>query len=177
MAISRPLLFALVGVLVVFAGVTAMRAFGGATQPSAPPKQSAAAPQPSPTTANPSGAKSSGKAPGEAKGKPADSPPKDDGVPARVARALDQHKVVVLFFGARGHDDRATARAVRELRSSDAVVFIDSGTRIDRYARVVGALPVTELPSTIVVDRERTAQVVDGYADLGTLRQLVADAR
>lgn len=192
MAISRPLLFALIGALVLLVGVTAIRFMGsGADDAPDPGATAATTPADGGASATPSvGGDSPAlrdlnrtEATGQGGPAPAAKPPKKrselagEGIPPRVGRALERRKVVVLFFGAQGHDDRATRKAARALRGENAEVFTESVYRLDDYARVVGALPVTQLPSTIVIDRQRKARVIEGFADNASLRQLVIDAR
>jgi hypothetical protein len=104
---------------------------------------------------------------------------KQAGVPPSVARALDSHKTVVLFFrGSGSADDRASARAVGALRGQrGVVVFADRIGRLGRYRAVVGELGISQAPAIVVVDRTRSARVIQGYVDPTTLAQDVADAR
>jgi hypothetical protein len=101
------------------------------------------------------------------------------GMPPAVARALDQRKTVVLFFrGSDSADDRATARAVAGLRGDRGVaVFSDRLGRLGRYRAVVGDLGISQAPAVVIVDRGRSARVVQGYVDPATLAQDVADSR
>jgi hypothetical protein len=101
------------------------------------------------------------------------------GMPLSVARALRDRKVVVLFFsGTSSIDDRATGRAVAALRGQRGVaVFADRIGRLGRYRAVVGDLGISQAPAVVIVDRTRSARVVEGYVDPRTLAQDVADAR
>jgi hypothetical protein len=101
------------------------------------------------------------------------------GAPLPVARALDGPKtVVVLFRGGGSADDRATARAVAALRSQPGVaVFSDRIGRLGRYRAVVDGLGISQAPAVVIVDRGRSARVVQGYVDPTTLAQDVADTR
>lgn len=101
------------------------------------------------------------------------------GMPPAVARALDQRKTVVLYFrGSDSADDRATARAVASLRGNrGVVVFSDRLGRLGRYRAVVGDLGISQAPAVVIVDRSRSARVVQGYVDPATLAQDVADSR
>jgi hypothetical protein len=106
------------------------------------------------------------------------------GLPSDVARALNQHKVVVLFFyEPAASDDQATRAAVRAARSAAnpaagraVAVFQDVVARISDYRRVVGSLGISQSPAMVVVDRNRKAQLLQGYLDSGTIRQTVRDA-
>jgi hypothetical protein len=102
------------------------------------------------------------------------------GLPSDVARALNDNKVVVLFFYDRAaSDDQATAAAVRAVRSSGGGrvrLFQDVVARISDYRRVVSSLGISQSPALVVIDRNRKAQLFEGYLDAGTIRQTVRDA-
>jgi hypothetical protein len=105
------------------------------------------------------------------------------GVPTRVARALDQGKIVVLFFyEPAAADDQATKAAVRAVQSVEGTargrvrLFSDVVARISNYRRVVGGLGISQSPAMVVIDKQRHAQLFEGYLDAGTIRQSVADA-
>jgi hypothetical protein len=102
------------------------------------------------------------------------------GLPSDVARALNAHKIVVLFFyEPAASDDQATAAAVRAVRSSGGNkvrLFQDVVARISDYRRVVGELGISQSPAMVVIDRNRNAELLEGYLDSGTIRQTVRDA-
>jgi hypothetical protein len=106
------------------------------------------------------------------------------GLPPDVARALNGHKVVVLFFyEPAASDDQATRAAVRAVRqaarpAAGAVValFQDTVAHISDYRRVVGSLGISQSPAMVVIDRNRKAELLQGYLDSGTIRQTVRDA-
>jgi Flavin reductase like domain len=106
------------------------------------------------------------------------------GLPSDVARALNAHKVVVLFFyEPAASDDQATRAAVRSARSAAnpaagraVAVFQDVVARISDYRRVVGSLGISQSPAMVVIDRDRKARLLQGYLDSGTIRQTVRDA-
>jgi hypothetical protein len=100
------------------------------------------------------------------------------GLPLKVAQAFAKHRIVVLYFGAKGADDTLTAAAVRELKSSagsGVTVFMDKLSNLADYRRVVEGLDVSQAPSIVIVDRARKAQLFEGFIDAGSLRQAVAD--
>lgn len=99
--------------------------------------------------------------------------------PRRVARAIEAHKPVVIFFhNPKGLDDQATAEAVRAFdRRSGVQVFTDRVESVDRYGELVSNLGVSQSPSIVIVDRRGQARLVEGYIDTETLAQEVADAR
>jgi hypothetical protein len=101
------------------------------------------------------------------------------GLPGDVARALNSGKVVVLFFyEPAASDDQATRAAIRAVRSAGGGVslFQDTVSRISDYRRVLGSIGVSQTPAMVVIDRDRHAQLLQGYLDSGTIRQTVRDA-
>jgi hypothetical protein len=104
------------------------------------------------------------------------------GLPASVARALNANKVVVLFFYTPvASDDQATKAAVRAVRQAGGgggrvALFQDFVARISRYRRVTGSLGISQTPAMVVIDRNRKAELLQGYLDSGTIRQTVRDA-
>jgi len=100
------------------------------------------------------------------------------GLPADVARALDRHQVVVLFFyEPAAADDQATRAAIRAVRGvPTARLFTDVVARISNYRRVVGNLGISQSPAMVIIDRKRKAELFEGYLDAGTIRQTVRDA-
>jgi len=108
--------------------------------------------------------------------------PAEEGVPSRVARALADRKVIAVLFTLDGAaDDSATRSALRAVetggRKRRVAVFSDSIDNVGRYARLVGGLGISQVPSLVIVDTERQARLLEGYVDAGTLRQYVADAQ
>jgi len=106
------------------------------------------------------------------------------GMPRDVARALNAHKIVVLFFyEPAASDDQATRAAVRAVRQAArpgtgvvVSLFQDTVAHISDYRRVVGSLGISQSPAMVVVDRSRKAELLQGYLDSGTIRQTVRDA-
>jgi hypothetical protein len=101
------------------------------------------------------------------------------GLPRDVARALDNGKVVVLFFyepaGADDQATRAAVRSARRVKPASVRVFQDVVANISDYRRVVGSLGISQTPAMVIVDRDRNAQIYEGYLDDGTIRQSVRD--
>jgi len=201
MAVSRPLLLALLGLVLATATLFAAR---GANQTAADTASNPVVPAPTPVTPGPSrlakdpagaaakrdkarddnakpGAKDA--RPARERDKPARAPRKAEaalpaGVPAEVGRALRDRQVVVLFFGQGGADDVATAEAVASLRGLKRVaVFRDGIQNLGKYAGVVSGLGVAQAPAVVIVGRQRRARLIEGFVDSGTLRQQVVDAR
>jgi hypothetical protein len=106
------------------------------------------------------------------------------GLPSDVARALNDRKVVVLFFyEPAASDDQATRAAVRAARAAAnpaagriVALFQDVVARISDYRRVTGSLGISQSPAMVVIDRDRKATLLQGYLDSGTIRQTVRDA-
>jgi len=104
------------------------------------------------------------------------------GLPRAVAQALDANKVVVLFFyEPAASDDQATSAAVRAVRqgpggSPSVRLFQAVVARISDYRRLVGSLRISKSPAMVVIDRNRKAELLQGYLDSGRIRQMVRDA-
>lgn len=201
MPISRPLLIVLVvavlGLVGFYATQGARNASSGGESaevapPPAPPAESSAhadaSSGPGQQRAQPKAERSEIKETGRAKQDRAEAKRAAErrreqaakrGMPLAVARALDGRKIVVLLFrGSDSADDRAAGRAVAALRGQRGVaVFSDRIGQLGDYRAVVGDLGISQAPAVVIVDRGRTARVVQGYVDPATLSQDVADAR
>jgi hypothetical protein len=99
--------------------------------------------------------------------------------PARAARAVHQHKkVVIVFTNQRGLDDRAMGPVIRDVdRRTKALVLTDPVDAVDRYGKLVQDLGVSETPSIVIIDSSGKAKLLEGYVDSDTLTQAVADTR
>lgn len=168
MALPRPLLFALIGAVLLGAAFFATQVMAGRASDTAAPAPAAPAPA-APKAAAPGKPAPAHRKPGQLSGK---------AVPA--ARALQQGKVVVLLFVQRdAADDDATGHAVRSLRKSGgrrATVIVDSVENVVDYGPIAANLGVTQAPSVVIADGKRKARVLEGYQDEATLRQAVRDA-
>jgi hypothetical protein len=103
------------------------------------------------------------------------------GLPREVARALDANKVVVLFFyEPAASDDQATRAAIRAVRRAGTggrvALFQDTVSHISSYRRVVGSLGISQSPAMVVIDRNRRAELMQGFVDSGTIEQTLRDA-
>jgi hypothetical protein len=188
MALPRPAFLGLAGLALILAAFLAVHGIGrGSGSGSQTPVQttpkhvtSTAAPAKTATTPAPATHAASGTA-----AKPATpvkvKPPVTGaaaGLPLPVAQAFAKHQIVVIYFGARGADDAATAASVKELKASvgsGVAVFVDRLTNLADYRRVVAGLDVSQAPSIVIVDRARKGTLLEGYIDAGSLRQAVAD--
>jgi hypothetical protein len=185
MPISRPLLIVLIVAVVGAVGFYATQGSrDAATAPSevvtpAPPAaEKAATPTQTAQRTEPAKVKAAPEAKAKAAAKGADQAKASVGIPVRVERALDDRKQVVLFFYNPGSaDDRATARAVAAVRGPKVAVFTDPIGRLASYRKLIGELGISQAPAVVIVAKDRTARVVEGFVDPATLAQDVADAR
>jgi hypothetical protein len=164
--LPRPALFAIVGVIAVL-GLFFVTRRGGEESASTPaPSQPATAPASKPE-APPSNAPQDKSAAGS------------QGLPSRVAKALDAKKtVVVLFWNKSGVDDRSVKKSVDRLsrRGGKVAKFTDTVKHLSRYTRITSAASVTTTPSLVVVNRRGQAEVLAGYNDYQTINQFVSNA-
>jgi hypothetical protein len=178
MPISRPILIALIAAVVAVLGFFATQGSRNAADP-APEVASVPAPTPTKAVKTAPPTKAAERAQRDAPVRSAR--PKREaiaGVPAPVERALRAHKLVVLFFFKPGSaDDDRTAGGVAALRSRDVAVFTDPVGRLAKYRGLVGELGISQAPAVVIVKKDRSARVVEGYIDPATLAQDVADAR
>ena len=179
MAVPRPMLLALLGVILLGATFYASRGARDAAEPVpstapiekvdvAPPPAKPKAAEPQKATATP--AKPAEKA--EAKPKPAAPAARDE----RLNRAVENGKVAILFLHPGAADDALTAAAVDSVRGSGVVALSDDIKNVKRYGPVVAAAEVTQAPAVLIVSKN-DARVIEGFVDEETLRQEVADAR
>lgn len=189
MAIPRFALIAAAGAVLLLAAFLFTRGSSEAEAPPPEPPTVSQTPVPTATAAKaPSGARERSGAQGRAgrdeerararrEGRRSSTSRTD--VPSRVRRALARRKVVVLFFTQRlSADDVATRIAFRQLRKRrDTAVFAAPLRGLERYGAAVSRLGVSQVPSIVIIGRNRKARLIEGYVDRGSLRQYVADAR
>jgi hypothetical protein len=168
--LPRPLLLGAVGVVLIGGVFVATRKPGDSAAPSTPaPAQTA-----SPAAKSPATTKST---PPSAATKPAE--PANQGLPARVKKALDAKKVVVvLFWNPRAVDDRSVKESVDRLprRHGKVAVFSDSVKHLSRYTRITAPTNVSQTPTLVVVNRKGQAELQTGYLDYQTIGQYVQNA-
>ena len=190
MAVSRPVLLALLGaVLVAALYLVTMPGRGSideSSEPTPPPAQEAV--KPSKPAAKAKSKAVAAATPAKAKAKeevkPAGARPEEErklaaaGVPPDVLRALAKERTVVLFFRQRGSaDDDATAQAVASVRGTRGVsVFSEPISRLAKYRAIVDAAGVSQAPAVVVIGR-KGASLVEGFVDRESLAQEVADSR
>jgi hypothetical protein len=193
--LPRPAIIAALGVLVLAATffitkagdnagtVSAPSSSGGATTTTTPANSGTGASTTATGTTS-TGTTSTGTTTTTAKPAAPKQPPvaAGPGLPSDVARALNSGKVVVLFFyEPAAADDQATRAAVRAVRAGAGGggrvrLFQDLVARISDYRRLVGSLGISQSPALVVIDRNRKAELLQGYLDSGTIEQTVRDA-
>lgn len=183
MALSRPLLLALLGAALCGALFFATMGARQSSDDSGPAVKPAANQPPAPAKAKKRSAQ--GAAAGARAAQAKATEPKPDakaapsvGVPARVTRALARKHTVVLFFYQRGSaDDDATAKAVDSLRKGKRVdVFSAPISRLADFRGVTGDAGVSQAPAVVILHADR-ARLIEGFVDRATLAQELADAR
>lgn len=99
--------------------------------------------------------------------------------PRKLQRALREHrKAVLLLSNPKGLDDELVGRALNAVeRDTGALVLRDVATNTDRYGSLVEDLRVTQTPALVVIDRQGSARLVEGFIDPALLVQVVSDAR
>lgn len=191
MAVTRPILLALAGLVLIVGVFVATRgagndAGGGDPTPPAAKRSQVAADKPSPPAASKTGAsRSAADTPSSSTGRAGESPLLNKPGPRRLMSALARGNLVVLFVRQPGaSDDRKTARSVAALRRARlrrttiaSVPIRDIGD----YTAITGTAGVKQAPS-IVIARAPAARggggaLLEGYVDPGTLRQRVVDVR
>lgn len=203
MALPRPALLGILGALLIAATFMVMHHGGGSSGSSAPITPApahVATPKPAQANAHHAGSTKPAKHAAAAPAKPVKHTVKHHaakksapvkvtapagqeagasvGLPLKVAQAFAKKQVVVLYFGGAGTDDALTADSVRSLKASagrGVAVFMDKLSNLADYRRVVEGLDVSQAPSIVIVDRDKQAQVLEGFIDAGSLRQDVAD--
>lgn len=177
--ISRPLLIALIGVVLVAAAVLLARggddaASTASVTPTAPDTLQAAEPPPD------------GKVRSSAKADAGGRQERHDGLPRKVSRALErgQLTVVVLLQPGAG-DDALTASNVRAVAASpgrwvredgNLKIFPDRLANAAEYVDVTTALGMTQAPAAIVLKPNGSGRLLQGFTDASSLRQHLTDA-
>jgi hypothetical protein len=171
--LPRPALFGIIGVVLLGAVFFMTHKSSSTTSSPATPAPATSAPATTPgTSAQPT--TPNGAAPAQSQTGPAGK-----GLPLRVKRALDAHKVVaILFWNRHAIDDRSVKGSLDSLPHSNRVVkFSDRIKNISRYTRITAAANVSTTPSVVIVNRKGQAEVVSGYVDRETLDQYIRNAK
>jgi hypothetical protein len=101
------------------------------------------------------------------------------GLPPRVLRALDDHKVLVLlFWSPKSADDKAVRAALSRIDRHDGKVVAHATAlkRIAAYGQITRGADVEQSPTIVVVDRDRKVETLVGYVDRTSIDQAVTDA-
>jgi hypothetical protein len=137
------------------------------------PSATAPAPTPSsPSTATPSAPPANGGA----------NPPSTattKGLPAPVAKALNQQKVILLlFYNPTAADDRAVRSELKQVKRRGGKVYVAAApiSQLARYQGITRGVQVVQAPTLVVVDPDRKASTITGYTDAVEIDQAVADA-
>ncbi|HYH58536.1 MAG TPA: hypothetical protein VD790_04905 [Thermoleophilaceae bacterium] len=165
MALPRPTLLAIAGVLLSLMSFMSMRTIG----------TERAADLGVPTLAGESPAPAD-----DASAKPASKEPEPrvEDVPPALADALADGKVAVLLFAEDGADDVATARHFGTLSQlGNRVSTFRAGIEdVGRYAGVVADLGISQAPAIVIVRPDlRAAPPIEGYVESQYLLQRVKD--
>jgi len=108
----------------------------------------------------------------------AKAPPSEEaGLPASVAKAVADKKVLVMLFWNRNAiDDRAVRRELRDINrhKGKVKVHVASIGDVARYAAITRGVNLEQSP-TVVVSKGTTADALVGYVDAGTIDQAVSD--
>lgn len=96
-----------------------------------------------------------------------------------VSRALRHGKVLALsFFNPSGSDDRAVRRELASVptRGGRVVKLAVPLSELARYALVTSQVPVTSTPTLVLIDSDRQASTIVGFADRFEISQRVSEA-
>ena len=99
------------------------------------------------------------------------------GLPAAVAKAVAEKKVLVmLFWNENAIDDRAVRREIRAIdrHKGKVKVHVASIGDVARYAAITRGVNLEQSP-TVVVSKGTTADALVGYVDAATVDQAVSD--
>ena len=102
-----------------------------------------------------------------------------DGVPKKVASAVEDGKVVVLlFWNPKSADDRAVRRELRRVDRWGGDVFVKAAPvkSVSRYGRITRGAEVQQSPTIVVVDRNLRAESLVGFVERSTIDQAIVDA-
>jgi hypothetical protein len=96
-----------------------------------------------------------------------------------VERALVQHRVVaLLFYNSRAADDRAVRRELSSvpLHAGRVVRLAVPISELSHYPAVTNQVPVAVAPTLVLIDPDRQATTIVGFADRFEIAQRVSDA-
>ena len=89
----------------------------------------------------------------------------------------NQGVAVVLFYNAKGADDRAVRRALKDVPRFKGKVRVRQIPieRVADYPAITQGVPVTQAPTLLVIDKDKRARRLVGYQDTASITQLVSD--
>ena len=89
-----------------------------------------------------------------------------------------KHTVVLLFWNAKGSDDRAVRRAVSGIdrRHGRVVVRAVPVAKIGRYEAITAGAQVMQSPTVLVIGADHKAKAIAGFTTTAELDQAAADA-
>jgi len=95
-----------------------------------------------------------------------------------LAKLADGKTVVLLFWNAKGADDRAVRDAVRGLGHDKKVATaVAPIAKVGDYEAITTGVEVFTAPTVLVIGKDRKAKTITGLTDARELRQLVGDVR
>jgi hypothetical protein len=177
---------AVIGVLLVLAGVFVLSSMGGGEEAEESTATTSSASVTSPTGASASVTATVTTPTGEASATPTAVPPiPPRPLPARVTAAFDANRTVVLLIVAPGGiDDAMTAEGALPLAfKRDVALFVVPARKIARYSAITQGVDVSRVPALVVVRPRRldhgvvTASVDYGFQSPQNIVQAVIDAR
>lgn len=91
---------------------------------------------------------------------------------------LTKHVVALLFYNPASADDRAVKRELAAVpaHGHKVVKLAVPLTELSRYTVVTNQVPVTESPTLVLIDTQRKADTIVGFADRFEISQRVDDA-
>ncbi|MEJ7893136.1 MAG: hypothetical protein WKF94_10890 [Solirubrobacteraceae bacterium] len=124
---------------------------------------------------NQSSAEAARPAPAKPTAKPADPALAD--LPQWLRTSIDKKVVALLFTNGESADDRRTARALKRSYDGDGAVVtrIVNVKKVSSYQAVAEGVDVSQSPTLMVIDRNRSAQALPGFASLTTINQAIID--
>jgi hypothetical protein len=96
-----------------------------------------------------------------------------------IVREMRQGKiVVVLFWNAKGADDIATRGVLRDLdrHAGKVTVHVVPVSRVARYPAITQGVTIAQSPTTLVIGHKRNTRVITGLSEPRELTQAVGDA-
>lgn len=100
-------------------------------------------------------------------------------LPGWLARSMDKRVVAVLFTNAESADDRRTSKALQEAYDYDGEVVtrVVNVKKISDYQAIAEGVDVSQSPTLMVIAKDRSAEVLTGFASRKTISQAIIDAR